>query len=142
MLSPSSSQSAASDEDPSSATVRVGAEGIGGDGRNREDILKEKPHFINTDSVSVSNHVYPENACVYDIRSRLSGYKFQNFSGGAYPQIPLVCISYCMLQFPPSDKKSYIISCKFNVCKFISQESAVLSQFLLHCTIIVQYLYA
>lgn len=39
--------------------MRVGAEGVvGGDGRNREDILKEKPHIVNTDSVSVSYHVY------------------------------------------------------------------------------------
>ena len=55
--SPSSSQSAASDEDPPGPTVRVGAEGIGGEGRDRGDILKEKPHLVNTDSVSVSYFV-------------------------------------------------------------------------------------
>ena len=54
-LSPSSSQSAASDEDPPGPTVRVGAEGIGGEGKDRGDILKEKPHLVNTDNVSVSS---------------------------------------------------------------------------------------
>ena len=56
-LSPSSSQTAPSDEDPSSTSVSVvrgGVEGLGGDVRDRGDILKEKPHFVNMDNVSVS----------------------------------------------------------------------------------------
>jgi hypothetical protein len=47
-----------SDEDPPIPTIRVGAEGIsGGEGRDRGDILKEKPHLVNTDNVSVSYYV-------------------------------------------------------------------------------------
>ena len=56
-LSPSSSQSVASDDDPPAPTIRV--EGVsGGEGRDKGDILKEKPHLVNTDSISVSYDVF------------------------------------------------------------------------------------